>query len=189
MTPHFFGFGSLVNTASHIYGNTRPARLAGWRRAWVHTPERNLAFLSVRPAHGHVIEGLLAAVPNGDWAALDERETGYVRVDVTAQVAHDMAPAPQISLYQVPDETQDPGANGHKILMSYLDVVLRGYTQVFGEGGARAFMATTDGWETPILDDRATPRYPRHQEITAEERALHDTLIAEAGARVLADGA
>jgi len=188
MTPHFFGFGSLVNTATHIYGNTRPARLEGWRRTWVQTPDRTLAFLSVRPAPGHVIEGLLAAVPNGDWAALDERETGYARVDVTPQVAHDMMPAPQISLYQVPEDTHDRNA-GQAILMSYLDVVLRGYTQVFGEGGAKAFMATTDGWETPILDDRATPRYPRHQEITSGERAFHDGLIAEVGTRVLVDDA
>ena len=81
------------------------------------------------------------------------------------------------------------GTVGLSSLTGYLDVVLRGYTEVFGQGGARAFMATTDGWETPILDDRASPCYPRHQEITAEERTLHDTLIAEAGARVLADGA
>ncbi|WP_416368951.1 gamma-glutamylcyclotransferase family protein [Tritonibacter mobilis] len=188
MTPHFFGFGSLVNTATHVYGNTRPARLEGWRRTWVRTPDRSMAFLSVMPAPGHVIEGLLAAVPNGDWAALDERETGYVRVDVTPQVAHDMAPAPQISLYQVPEESHDRNARDHKILLSYLDVVLRGYREVFGDAGVEAFMATTDGWDTPILNDRATPYYPRHQVMTPDEHALHDALIAEAGAQVLAGG-
>ncbi|TNJ44796.1 gamma-glutamylcyclotransferase family protein [Phaeobacter sp. B1627] len=186
MTPYFFGFGSLVNTATHVYGNTRPARLQGWRRAWVHTPALRLAFLSATPADGHAIDGLLAAVPGGDWAALDEREFAYVRVDVTAQVGHDMTPPPQISLYQVPQADQAAGSVAHPILLSYLDVVLRGYTQVFGAAGAEAFMTSTDGWDTPILDDRAAPQYPRHQEITPSERDFHDRLIADVGASVLA---
>ncbi|NIZ13625.1 gamma-glutamylcyclotransferase family protein [Phaeobacter sp. HF9A] len=189
MTPHFFGFGSLVNAATHIYSDTKPARLQGWRRTWVSTPARDLAFLSVTPAEGHAIDGLLAAVPNGDWAALDEREYAYTRVDVTPQVDHDMDPSPQISLYRVPVADQDAGTDPAPILMSYLDVVLRGYTQVFGEEGARAFVDTTDGWHTPILNDRATPRYPRHQAMSDMEHAFHDALIAHAGAQVLADSA
>ncbi|KUP90634.1 gamma-glutamylcyclotransferase family protein [Tritonibacter horizontis] len=187
MTPHFFGFGSLVNTATHVYGNTRPARLQGWRRTWVHTGDRSQAFLSVTPTEGHAIDGLIAAVPDGDWAALDEREIGYVRVDVTAQVGHDMLPAPQISLYQVPQDSQGTDTGLHPILMSYLDVVLRGYTEVFGQEGAQAFMTSTDGWETPILDDRADPLYPRHQPLSDSERAFHDALIAGIGASFLTD--
>ncbi len=187
MTPHFFGFGSLVNTATHVYGNTRPARLQGWRRTWVHSRARALAFLSVTPHNGHAIDGLIAAVPGGDWVALDEREFAYRRVDVTAQVGHDMQPAPQISLYRVPEEDQGVGSARHPILMSYLDVVLRGYTQVFGEAGAHAFMTSTDGWETPILDDRAAPQYPRHQPLARAEQAFHDALLTDIGATILPD--
>ncbi|MDX5384038.1 MAG: gamma-glutamylcyclotransferase, partial [Rhodobacterales bacterium] len=33
----FFGYGSLVNRATHDYGQARAATLPGWRRAWRHT--------------------------------------------------------------------------------------------------------------------------------------------------------
>jgi hypothetical protein len=71
------------------------------------------------------------------------------------------------------------------ILMSYLDVVVQGYLREFGQAGAEDFFATTDGWDIPVLDDRAAPRYPRHQALTGDERALVDALLREVGGRVL----
>ncbi len=185
--PHFFGFGSLVNRATHIYNDARPARLNGWRRSWVRSKARPLAFLSVTRAPGHAIDGLMAAVPGADWAALDEREYAYVRVDVSGEISHDLMPAPQVALYQVPEENIAPESNKNLIPLSYLDVVLRGYAQVFGEAGVHAFMASTDGWEVGILDDRTAPGYPRHQAMTAAEMSLHDQLIAEVGAPVVTE--
>ena len=32
--PAFFGYGSLVNRATHDYRQAVPARLKGWRRVW-----------------------------------------------------------------------------------------------------------------------------------------------------------
>ena len=69
--PHFFGYGSLVNTATHSYPDTRTAHLSGFRRRWRHTSLRDVAYLTVEQATGHIIAGLIAAVPNGDWAALN----------------------------------------------------------------------------------------------------------------------
>ena len=34
------------------------------------------------------------------------------------------------------------------------------------------FFATTDGWDAPILDDRADPIYPRHQVLKPLETDL-----------------
>lgn len=185
--PHFFGFGSLVNLGTHIYTDARPARLSGWRRTWVRSNARPLAFLSVTRAPGNAIDGLMAVVPGADWAALDEREYCYVRVDVSGEISHDLNPAPQVALYQVPEENIAPESCQNLIPLSYLDVVLRGYAQVFGEAGVHDFMASTDGWEVGILDDRATPGYPRHQAMTPAELALHDRLIAEIGAPVVTE--
>lgn len=177
--PFFFGFGSLVNTATHSYQRTRPARLEGWQRLWVETQEREIAFLSAAPCPGAAIDGLLAAVPDGDWVALDEREFAYERIDVTGSILHDMAPAPKIAVYSVPGSTQIRRPAPAPILLSYLDVVIQGYAQIFGTEGAEAFFATTVGWDRPVLNDRATPRYPRHQSLSPDEQSLVDRLLLQ----------
>ncbi|MEP4979369.1 gamma-glutamylcyclotransferase family protein [Ascidiaceihabitans sp.] len=170
--PHFFGYGSLVNTNTHSYPHARPATLHGWRRAWVRTDLRDIVFLTGVPAPGHSIAGLIAAVPNNDWAALDLRESGYARVPATDAVTVDRAPH-DIAVYAVPPEDMRSGGD-HRILLSYLDVVVQGYLRVFGTQGVADFFDTTDGWSTPILNDRASPLYPRAQSLNASETALVD---------------
>ena len=177
MTSWFFGYGSLVNRATHSYPAAQPATLHGWRRIWVCTETRNVVFLSIHPAPGHSIDGLIASVPNGDWAALDLRESGYARIDATTEVAQ-TAGATNIAAYRVPQANQRRDGD-HRILLSYLDVVVQGFLREFGEAGAEHFFTTTDGWDTPVLDDRAAPLYPRAQTLTAAERRLTDHLLAQ----------
>lgn len=177
MTPWFFGYGSLVNRATHTYPRAQSARLNGWRRAWVRTALRDVVFLSIRPAPGHSIDGLIACVPDADWRALDQRETGYARIDATRHVSHN-APAGSIAAYQVAAHDQRSGGD-HRILLSYLDVVVQGFLREFGPAGAEAFFATTDGWDTPVLDDRAAPLYPRAQMLCKGEQAVTDRLLAQ----------
>jgi len=177
MTPWFFGYGSLVNRATHSYPEAQTATLNGWRRTWVRTTLRDVVFLSIHPANGHSIDGVIAAVPGADWAALDLRESGYARIDATAQVTH-TSPATDIAAYQVPAENQCASGD-HHILLSYLDVVVQGFLREFGEAGAEAFFATTDGWDTPVNDDRAAPLYPRAQQLSTAERAITDRLLAQ----------
>ena len=170
--PRFFGFGSLVNCATHSYPNTRAATLRGWRREWICTEGRGIAYLSARPIPGAEIEGLTADVPNGDWAALDARETGYGRQVLEAQAIDDTE---ETWVYAVP-ENDRVSRQDHVILQSYLDVVLQGFQRQSGEAGLRQFFATTDGWDVPVFDDRAKPRYPRHQVIPKADLELFDQL-------------
>ena len=178
MTPWFFGYGSLVNRTTHSYPQAQPASLQGWRRVWVRTDLRDLVFLSIQEAPGHRIDGLIATVPGADWDALDARETGYARMDATHRVSHEVD-AGHIAAYQVPPERQR-GSDGHFMLLSYLDVVVQGFLREFGEAGVEEFFATTDNWDTPVLDDRGAPRYPRALPVTAHERGLTDRLLAQA---------
>lgn len=170
--PAFFGYGSLVNRATHDYAPGEPARLSGWRRVWRHTKLRDWPYLSAEPAPTE-IDGLVAAVPRDDWALLDRREAAYRR----HAVAHDrltVAPswAHRIEIYAV-DEDHALPANHHPILLSYLDTVVQGFLREFGIAGVERFFATTSGW-TALLDDRAAPHYPRHQKTSAAERRLVD---------------
>ncbi len=179
MNAHqFFGFGSLVNLGTHEFGGVC-ASLRGWRRIWVKTTLRDVAFLSVERSPGARLDGILSAVPGGDWDALDKREYAYARVDATA----DIPGAMDAAVYQVDRQFEDHHTQGH-ILLSYLDVVVQGYLAQFGEDGVRDFFATTDGWDRAILDDRASPVYPRHQQLARKERALVDTQIPASAAVV-----
>lgn len=183
MTPYFFGYGSLVNRQTHDYPKAQPAQLQGWRRAWVRTAVRDLVFLSVIKDDTSTIDGLVAAVPNADWFALDAREAGYARLPSGSAVTHPISPAPEIAHYAVPpSETGVPG--DHAILLSYLDVVVQGFVKEFGEEGVQRFFDTTDGWDTPVINDRATPRYPRAQTLTLRETALVDHHLDRLLARV-----
>ncbi len=170
--PAFFGYGSLVNRATHDYAPGELARLSGWRRVWRHTTLRDWPYLSAEPAEAE-IDGLVAAVPHDDWTLLDRREAAYRR----HALAHDrLTTAPlwahRIEIYAVDEDHARP-ASAHPILLSYLDTVVQGFLREFGQAGVARFFETTAGW-APILDDRAAPHYPRHQPTSAAERRLVD---------------
>lgn len=182
-TPYFFGYGSLVNAKSHTYPDPRPATLRGWRRAWVATPRFGNVLLTSVPAPGHSIQGVIAAVPGADWTDLDARESGYARVPTRHAVDHDHPHGADIAVYSVAPENLRR-RNSHMILLSYLDVVVQGFHQVFGDAGVRGFFDTTDGWDTPVVNDRADPVYPRHQVLTGDQIALVDDHLARLAVQV-----
>lgn len=181
MAARFFGYGSLVNRATHHYPAARPAQLSGWRRIWVHTRARPVAYLSVHPAPGTIL-GLVAEVPGADWRALDLREAAYARHPVTLR-----APEGEVAaqVYAVPPDAAAPAGRVHPVLLSYLDAVVQGFAREYGADGVRDFFETTDGWDAPVQDDRANPRYPRAQALTAAERRMVDAGLARVGARVM----
>lgn len=167
--PRFFGYGSLVNRATHDYPSVQPLRVKGWARAWRHTALREVAFLTAIRDPQSEIEGLSADVPNADWAALDEREFAYDRV---ALEGHN-----NTVIYEIPADKHAAASNVHPILLSYLDVVVQGYLTEFGQAGAQRFFDTTRGWDAPILDDRSAPNYPRHQVLSAAETHFVDKAL------------
>nr|WP_239025406.1 gamma-glutamylcyclotransferase family protein [Roseibacterium persicicum] len=177
--PYFFGYGSLVNRATHDYPRASRARVRGWARVWRGTSLRQVAYLSATEAPGVEIEGLIAAVPGGDWAALDARERAYARHPL-AMVTHDHPEALSIMIYKVEPHHISTSA-AHPILLSYLDTVVQGYLREFGEAGVARFFETTRGWDAGILNDRAAPRYPRAQVTTDRERAMVDAALRDLG--------
>lgn len=180
---HFFGYGSLVNRGTHSYPGGRPARLAGWRRLWVHVPAFPYGYLSAEPAPGVSIDGLVAEVPGGDWAALDRREASYRRHAVQADTVPGALAA---HVYAAPPDLAVMPGPAHPVLLSYIDAVVQGFLREWGEEGVERFFATTAGWEAPILNDRAAPRYPRPQRLEPAEAALADEGLARVGARIMA---
>lgn len=187
-TPRFFGYGSLVNRASHDGGGgalrARPARLSGWLRVWRGTRLRRAAYLSVEPHACCVIDGLLAQVPGGDWAALDRREVAYEKHDAGGQITP-AQPGP-VALYVIPPGVLDPEREAHPVLLSYLDMVVSGFLDAFGPDGVARFFTSTAGWDGPLLDDRAAPIYPRADTATRAGRRATDAALPATGARLIA---
>lgn len=176
--PAFFGYGSLVNRATHDYAPATPARLAGWRRVWRHSTLRPVSFLSVERAEGVVIHGLVAAVPDDNWAALDARERAYDRAPLhPGAIAHEADWAHSVQVYELINDHQAPSQNA-PLLLSYIDTVVQGFLREFGEAGVAEFFATTTGWDAPILNDRVSPRYARHQRLERSETALVDAHLS-----------
>jgi hypothetical protein len=174
---YFFGYGSLVNAATHRYAPTERLRIQGWRRTWRQVPDHPVALLSAMPDDDSAIDGLIAPVPDNNWAALDAREQGYNRLVLTPAALPVSYQEHDIAIYAVPETPVDGDPHKRPILLSYLDVVLQGYLQQFGPLGAEQFLATTDGWDRPVQDDRAAPRYPRHQALDATQLAFVDSAI------------
>jgi len=183
--PFFFGYGSLVNRRTHAYAEAQTARVSGWRRAWRKSPLRDRCFLTVVPAPQDYVEGLIAAVPGADWAALDAREHAYARHDVSHATRHGAGRPLDVAIYAIPEGAHHDPGDDNPVLLSYIDVVVQGFLTEFGPEGVRHFFETTQGWHVPVLNDRAAPIYARSQSLDAEERAAVDEGIARVGARIV----
>jgi hypothetical protein len=184
--PHFFGYGSLVNRNTHDFSPLHASQITGWRRVWQRAPNRPVAFLSVIADEDSTLDGVIAPVPNDDWMALDAREFSYARLPVTDSVKHAAPYVRDISIYAIPPHASAPPNKDHPILLSYVDAVFQGYLREFGKAGAERFCTTTDGWDTPVRDDRMQPIYPRAQQLTREEQAFVDDMLLTLRAKVFA---
>lgn len=179
---YVFGYGSLVNARTHGDAKVHAARITGWRKRWCHAEGRPWAFLAAVPEEGAVLDGVIAEVPHAEWEALDQREFSYERT-VSAWVEHPLPHAVRVQHYWVPEGKHVPPERDEPVLLSYLDTCVEGYLAVFGEDGPARFFDTTDGWEAPVLDDRAAPVYRRHTAPGAAVEAVTDAALERLGVR------
>ncbi|WP_186389360.1 gamma-glutamylcyclotransferase [Stappia sp. TSB10P1A] len=198
MTITYFGYGSLVNTRTlGPQARAEAGTLAGWRREWrawwrpvgaENLPK--VCTLTVRRAEDTTIRGVMVSEPAERLAELDARERRYRRIDgIGPSFRRDgdgASGAAGAFLYEADSEIRRPGDDDHPILQSYVDCVLAGFHAFWGEEGVRHFIETTDGWDAPMLADRAAPRYPRAQQIEPDLLGLFDRLLAQTGLRRIA---
>ncbi len=180
---HIFGYGSLVNGATHDYRALHAAQLSGWRREWRYTSLRDLAYLSAAPDAASSISGVVLDAPPAD-AKLENREAAYERSEVSMQIDRAIPGIGAINVFSIPTPVHRARGPESALLLSYIDVVVQGYFQLLGEAGVQDFFETTHGWGARIINDRAAPIYPRHQVLDRHETALTDHWLDALAAKV-----
>ena len=207
-TNFIVGYGSLINSASRdsTAGEPTPAipvrvlGLFGFIRSWNHhSPPDSLAGFTAlglrkqKPGEsGVTINGVLYEAKGADMTKFDQREAGYVRIEVPISqieavgwqrlpetghlwiyvTRNSAAEAVQV----VADESlREPDAD-HPLLQSYIDVVVEGGLE-YGPDFARELLDTTVGWSRFWLNDRELARRPwvLDPKATAVDEALKST--------------
>lgn len=176
----FFGYGSLVNLATHNYKNVHKIDVQGWRRQWVYSATRDISFFSVTKDPDTTLQGVVADVSDIGWQALDIREAGYLRHDLSGGCNFS-----DVQVYVANPDHVDPKGFGKPILLSYLDCVVQGFLDQFGEDGVTGFFNTTSGWDRPIKNDRAAPIFPRAQVLSTAQTALVDRHLQDISANIV----
>ncbi|MBJ3774104.1 gamma-glutamylcyclotransferase family protein [Acuticoccus mangrovi] len=181
MSFSVFGYGSLVNIATlPPYQAVQRASVKGWRRAWrasSATPLGGVCALSVVEDPDAEIDGVVVTFDDATWPTIAAREHRYDPLDLVHE-------GETITIWRASAGFDHFGDAAHPIHLTYVDCTLQGFLKEFGEAGVARFMATTDGWHVPIIDDRATPRYPRAQQLSNDERKLVDRMLNGVDARV-----
>ncbi|USD67190.1 gamma-glutamylcyclotransferase family protein [Vibrio sp. SCSIO 43136] len=179
---YIFGYGSLMNSASRQRtGNTGrafPAIAHGLVRQWGKLNEDyTLSPLVVSQGDGQV-NGMLLEVDDEALNDFDAREHGYERIQLTvdqvdtdAQLANDAV----IWVY-VSDKALNPCQNA-PIMQTYLDTVIAGCLEV-SEAFAKHFVDHTIGWEFPLENDRAKPKYGNLAGVLDCHHPIIDEMIA-----------
>lgn len=145
----------------------------------IETPHGKICALTVAPDPRVAIAGLVLFHDIRGFDELDQRESGYSRGPVPARLdSPDHSTAGLGCFTYVGDPAHHrSGSNEFPIWRSYLDCVLAGYFELGGHWAMEDFIASTQGWDAPILDDRQTPLYPRAVALASDlERGIDETL-------------
>ncbi|WP_062610982.1 gamma-glutamylcyclotransferase family protein [Caballeronia calidae] len=180
-TQFIFGYGSLINTPSRNETAGKPVAAIpvrvsaafGYVRSWSDRASPGFTALGLRrPFDGEApmtINGVIYPVGN-DMSAFDQREKGYVRVEVPRAlieaVSWQALPSQGTVWVYVPKaDGKQPGEGlpvpdaAFPIVESYVDVVIEGGLE-YGPEFAREIIETTRDWSAYWLNDRTLARRP-----------------------------
>ena len=167
---HFIlAYGSLISSESRAKtgetGQVWPVKLHGFQRHWaVVDPAMDMSSVAIKKADGQACNGILVAVKEDQIALFDQREIGYQRSQVTKEqlASYHEEPLPEGTYWVYHTDEINHPEEANPIALSYVDVILSGCLE-HGDAFALDFLALTKGWQSPLINDRPEPRYPRAQ--------------------------
>jgi hypothetical protein len=189
MTQCFiFGYGSLISRDSRDIsgesGKSIPVRISGIRRGWnLVIPRARAVALGAAQEAGVSCNGVIFSVGESEMPKFDDRELkhGYTKIalDRSWVSCPDGKPVPQGEIIAYASTTTVKDApRDVPLVQSYIDVIMTGCLETFGETFAREFVRTTDGWDKVWDNDRLYPRY---------DRPMKEVPLAETIDRILAE--
>jgi Gamma-glutamyl cyclotransferase, AIG2-like len=197
-TVAYFGYGSLVNELTWLHSERRhserhPVEIENWTREWRHCVDTSRGpgcVLTAVQRAGSRIQGILIRCDAADLAQVDAREEGYDRVALPRRdVLSAVGDLPEkLYIYRSKPPHYRPGGVDYPIWFSYVEAVLHGFLSVFKREGVDAFIRSTSGWTTPVVDDRDNPQYGRSPKklISAEHKLYIEQKIRQiAGVRII----
>lgn len=168
--PHIFAYGSLLNKNTWSFeAEMELVSLGGWVREWrqiVSLERGDICALTISPHSSHSIEGIVLKVDNSALEVLGDREVSYDKTLLENNNLNSFNTKKSFInqstfTYTASKKTGVWANQEAPILLSYIDVVAKGYHDLFGWQGVLDFFKSTQGWNLPILNDREDPIYPR----------------------------
>ncbi|MCT4656264.1 MAG: gamma-glutamylcyclotransferase [Cohaesibacter sp.] len=191
----YFGYGSLVNDRTrNLESFGLAGRLQGFRRQWrmrskiggnANPAQGGATSLNVIKDADSAIDGLLIFDHKDHLPLVDQRERNYRRIafDLAEfETSFDIPHGVETYIYLGEPDYRHWAQEAYPVLQSYCDAVMQGFLEKFGHDGLERFMAESDGWQRPLLQDRGDPLYPRAVVLTQSEKDLFDQLLVNAGA-------
>lgn len=181
-----FAYGSLLNKATWSFNaEIELVRVSGWVRQWrqiVQTEKGKICALTITPDTKSTIDGILLAADTQTVNNLIKREVGYNKTEILSSNIFNINNKHSFNnehfiTFVASTQTSAWATKTAPILLSYIDVVAKGYFDLFGLEGVINFFNTTQGWNLPILNDRDQPLYPRALQLNAELLELVDQQI------------
>lgn len=181
-TQFIFGYGSLINASSREATAGKPVAAIpvrvsaafGYVRSWSDHARSGFTALGLRRLFKGeapmTINGVIYPVVGNDMSSFDEREKGYVRVEVPRAlikaVSWQPLPAQGTVWAYVPKVKGKAPGEGlpapdarFPLVESYIDVVIEGGLE-YGPEFAREIIETTRDWSPYWLNDRTLARRP-----------------------------
>ncbi|OYT17482.1 MAG: hypothetical protein B7C24_02355 [Bacteroidetes bacterium 4572_77] len=169
-----FGYGSLVNKSTwNFQTQMKQVELKGWTREWrqiVKLQGKEICALSIAPQPTSSIQGILLMSNKSIHDTLNNREIGYQTLSLNPETIFPPSCSNPIKIsketsdiitFAASESSKEWARKDAPILLSYIDVVVKGYFDLFGRKGVFDFFKSTKGWDLPILNDRKDPLYPR----------------------------
>ena len=190
----YFGYGSLVNrnTLRTNFISTHRAQLKGWKRHWQARSKdcdvsNDIALLSVHRDKDCAIDGMLVIDKAESLSSLDQREVEYERVhlDLSDLIITDVPQVIPQTLFVYVGNEHGSSRHDKQLIQSYLDAVLFGFYNEFGEAGVLRYFETTEGFSRPLIMDREKPIYARSDIVPSELLKWFDDLLENAGAEFI----
>lgn len=164
MSPenYIFGYGSLINAESRTRtghsGEATPVTVTGIQRVWnLVAPQYGLAAVGAVFKPNAKCNGVIVEVEESELPKFDAREEGYNRIRLDNS---GITPTSEGIVWTYVADAPGRPSEECPIVQSYIDVIITACME-YGDDFVKEFIQTTYGWDSPWLDDRLNPRYPR----------------------------